>query len=328
MYRTILILILSFIAGNVLAQQSELVIQGASPEMYLTHIVTAKENWYSVGRLYNISPKEIAPLNKVTMDKPLAIGEQIKIPLTNTNFSQDGSKADDEVFVPVYHTVQDKEWMFRISTNYNKVPVETLEKWNHVSNDQAKAGMKIIVGYLKVKKDQSALAGSATSVLTGSTPAAAKTVPPEVTTPPVAKTEEKKAAAPSKEDRQVVKTAPPEDKTAVVNKPAVIPVKTSGDAEGYFKPIYDNGGRRASGTAGIFKSRSGWDDGKYYALMNDTPIGTVVKITNPSTGKTVYAKVLGQLPDMKESAGLTLRLSDAAASVLGAGDSKFSVTVN
>ena len=317
MYRIIFFLTLSFVTGNVLAQQTELVIQGASPEVYLTHIVAAKENWYSVGRLYNISPKEIAPLNKASMDKPLAIGEQLKIPLTNANFSQDGSKAGDEVFVPVYHTVQDKEWMFRISTNYNKVPVETLEKWNHVSKDQAKAGMKIIVGYLKVKKDQSALAGGAQSVAPVSAPPAAKTVPAEVTTPPVVKTEEKKAVA-----------APSEDKTVAVTKPVAIPVKTSVDGEGYFKSIYENGGRHASGAAGIFKSRSGWDDGKYYALMNDMPIGVVVKVTNPSTNKTVYAKVLGQLPDMKESAGLTLRLSDAAASLLGVSDSKFSVVVN
>ena len=38
------------------------------------------------------------------------------------------------------------------------------------------------------------------------------------------------------------------------------------------------------------------------------------KVTFPSTNKSVYAKVLGQLPDMKESIGLTIRINDAAAS--------------
>jgi hypothetical protein len=47
----------------------------------------------------------------------------------------------------------------------------------------------------------------------------------------------------------------------------------------------------------------------------------------PSTNKTVYAKVLGQLPDMRESAGLAIRLSEAAASELGASNGKFSVDV-
>lgn len=319
MYKIIFILALSFFTGNLSAQPGELVVQGASPDMYLTHIVAAKENWYSVGRLYNVSPKEIAPFNKVGIDKPLAIGEQIKIPLTNANFSQDGSKGGDETFVPVYHTIQDKEWMFRISTNYNKVPVETLEKWNHVSKDQAKAGMKLIIGYLKVKKDQSLLAGSAAQAIP---------VTAETTAPPVVKTIEKtEPAAPPKEDKPV-RTPPVEDKPVAVPQPVVTPVRTPAGGEGYFKPIYENGGKRASGTAGIFKSKSGWDDKKYYALMNDAPIGTIVKVTSPSTNRTVYAKILGQLPDMKESVGLTLRLSDAAAAELGVSDNKFSVTVN
>jgi rare lipoprotein A (peptidoglycan hydrolase) len=63
-------------------------------------------------------------------------------------------------------------------------------------------------------------------------------------------------------------------------------------------------------------------------LINNVPVGTIVKITNQGTGKSVYAKVLGQLPDMKESAGLTLRLSNAAAAELGVGDGRFSVGVS
>ena len=66
---------------------------------------------------------------------------------------------------------------------------------------------------------------------------------------------------------------------------------------------------------------------KYYALASNVPVGTIVKITYPSTNKSVYAKVLGELPDMKESAGLALRISDAAAYELGSADSKFSVSV-
>ena len=80
--------------------------------------------------------------------------------------------------------------------------------------------------------------------------------------------------------------------------------------------------------AGIFKSTSGWQDGKYYALMNNVPVGTIIKIDHPVTRKSVYAKVLGQLPEMKESNGLAIRLSDAAAAELGAGAFKFNVEVS
>ena len=62
--------------------------------------------------------------------------------------------------------------------------------------------------------------------------------------------------------------------------------------------------------------------------MNNVPVGTIIKVGNPSNGKTVYAKVLGNLPDMKESAGLTLRISDAAATELGLASNKFPVSVH
>ena len=61
--------------------------------------------------------------------------------------------------------------------------------------------------------------------------------------------------------------------------------------------------------------------------MNNVPVGTIVKVSFPSTSKTVYAKVLGQLPDMRESAGLAIRISEAAASELGAANGKFNVEV-
>src|SRR5689334_22023829 len=119
------VLLFVFVLMAGVAKAQILKVQGTTPSLYLTHTVAAKETWYSIGRLYNVSPKEIAPLNNTTMDKPLAIGQSVKIPLT-TNFTQDGTKAADELFVPVYHTVQDKEWLYRISQNNNKVPVANL----------------------------------------------------------------------------------------------------------------------------------------------------------------------------------------------------------
>ncbi len=94
---------------------------------------------------------------------------------------------------------------------------------------------------------------------------------------------------------------------------------------GFFRSDFTDAGRTATGMAGTFKSTSGWQDGKYYALMNNVPVGTIVKVMDPATSKSIYAKVLGQLPDMKESAGLTIRISSAAANELGAADAKFNV---
>lgn len=304
------------------AQNDNLVVQGITPSLHVLHTVQAKETWYSISRLYNINPKEMATSNGTTIDKPLAIGQQLKVPLVHANFSQDGNKAADEVFVPVYHVIQEKEWMYRISQNYNKVPIESLEKWNGINKDQAKAGLKIVVGYLKVKTGQSALAAKGSSKIALRPPVPVTVIQPG--------TEENKPAATNKTEQPVVKNDPPkeEPKTVTTTSAQPIPTQTVDNNGGYFKSQFDENGKSLAGSAGVFKSTSGWNDGKYYALMNNVAVGTILKVNNPSTGKAVYAKVLGNLPDMKESAGLTIRISDAAATELGAFNAaKFPVDV-
>lgn len=363
---TVLLLICCSFVKMSLAQSSELLVQGQTGKLYLEHTVAAKENWYSVGRLYNVTPKELTAFNQLALTQPLTIGQHLQIPLTAANFSQNGQKLAPETLVPVYYIVQEKEWMYRVSVNHNKVPIPTLEKWNNISKDQVKAGLHLIVGYLKVKTALSALATS------GSAPVVAAVKAPAKETKPAEgeeakQVEEKPAVTPVKQvsapvggetvvKPAVEKTAPAVEKAApvvekpvvekpaveksvekpVVEKPAEKPVTTqAGGAQtaaghfngGVFKGDYSESGKSASGTAGTFKSTSGWQDGKYYALMNNIPVGTIVRVSDQASGKTVYAKVLGQLPDMKESAGLAIRISNAAAAELGQGEGRFSVEV-
>jgi LysM repeat protein len=360
------VLIIAFILlTQIVWSQSDMAVQGTSPDLYLLHTVQPKETWYAIGRIYNLQAKEIAALSGVTMDK-LNIGQQLKIPLTAQNFTQDGKKSGDEVFVPVYHIVQEKEWMYRISQNHNKIPIETLEKWNSVTNDQLQAGMKLVVGYLKVKTAHSPLAASGVKkiVIPTAAPAGAaakpateapvvKTEKPAETKPAETKTAETKTAEtkavepktvevkkeelkkeePKKEEvKKEISTPPPaEEKTSKTSVPATqsgTEANYSGYKGGYFRSAYSGIGKSTAGNAGIFRSTSGWKDGKYYALMNNVPVGTIVKISFNSTNKIIYAKVLGQLPEMRESIGLTVRLSDATAAELGAEMGKFYVDVS
>jgi LysM repeat protein len=312
------------ICTNVVFAQHPQVL-GITPKLYVAHTVQTKETWYSISRLYNINAKELATYNAKAVEKPLAVGEQLKIALTNTNFSQDGMKNTDESLVPVYHIVAEKEWMYRISVNYNKVPIENLEKWNNITRDQAKAGTNLIVGYLKIKTAQSAFSKIAVNVnnTAGITKPGAEnkteTVAKKTTTKEVKEVAEKKEPVKTiitLEEKQPI--AAKEIKNENTN--AAIDFKG-----GYFKAAYEGGDKTLSGTGNIFRSTSGWNDGKYYALMNNMPVGSIVKIS--TNGKAVYAKVLGNLAEMKENAGLAIRISNAAAAALGVGENKFSVEV-
>ncbi len=319
----LLLLISCFFAKFARSQSNELLIQGQTGGLYLEHTVVAKENWYSVGRMFNVDPKALAPFNHSALNQPLMIGQLLQIPLTATNFSQTGQKAPGETLVPVFHITQDKEWLYRVSVNHNKVAVPSLEKWNNITPEQVHAGMHLIVGYLKVRTALSVLAKMpmpAPVVASATPPASVPSAPPPTTKP-----------APST-SAIIPDTDSPVSKPSVSTRPASAPPASTPPAPhfngGAFRADFTDGGHSATGPAGVFKSTSGWQDGKYYALMNNGTIGAIVKITDPTSGKSVYAKILGQLPDMKESAGLTIRISNAAAAELGEGEGRFNALIN
>lgn len=318
--KPILWILFLFLSLNSLAQ-SKLEVKGKSPDLFIEHKVVAKETWFSVGRLYNLHPKEIAPFNGTDMNLGLKIGQVLKIPLLAGNFSQDERKEADEVLVPVYHQVAEGEWMYRVSVNHNKVALEKLEKWNGITRNQVKSGMQLVIGFLKVKRELSALAQQAVQNTAAKQPA--------VVSQPKAPIE------PPKEEKQVV-VATQAPKTT--EKPAPAPVfkqeeqTAAADAVdyngGFFRSQFRNGSKSAIGPATIFRSTSGWKDGKYYALMDNVAVGTIVKIRHTGTNKVVYAKILGQLSDIKENTGLTIRISNAAAAELGAGNGEVRFTVD
>ena len=301
-----------FIFVSLVGFSQALEVQSNSKGLYLMHTVHPKDNFYSIGRLYAVSPKEIAAWNALDMNAGLSVGQTIMIPLTEANFSQTKTSS-----APVYYTVGEKEGLYRVSLKNNKVLMTSLRKWNKLSNDNISTGQKLIVGYL-----QSAEAGNIATVAKTET---ASPAPKE--TQPQPKAEAPQQAAPPRTESQATATTP---KPA---PPASKPVVVAGGS-GYFKNQYDlqskssKAGRDATVTSGIFKTTSGFQDAKYYALMDKVDPGTIVQVVNPANNKSIYAKVLGEMSGIRQNQGLELRISNAAATALDIAESdKFIVRV-
>ncbi len=60
----------------------------------------------------------------------------------------------------------------------------------------------------------------------------------------------------------------------------------------------------------------------YYAFHNEASRGSIIKVFNPGTGKAIYAKVLGPLPDTKQYANSIIGISAAAKQELGVVESR------
>lgn len=322
------------------AQQGPLMIKSGSKGLYLEHKVAAKENFYSIGRLYNTPPKELGPYNGLDITKGLSLGQVINIPLAPLNFSQTTNAG-----VPVYYLPAAKEGLFRASTNNNNVSVDKLREWNKLTGDNIPVGTKLIVGYLQSTEMKSVAATVTEKPKAQEVPKPVTEQPvvkKEVVVPPPVKVEEKKpvveekkpeppvAVQPVKQVEKPVVKEEPKYEPPVVQKP-----KAEIKGTGYFKTSFEQQIKRQPAakeqvtSAGVFKTTSGWSDGKYYLLIDNVPSGTIVKISNPTNNKVIYAKVLGEMSGIRQNSGLDIRISNAAAAALEIPDQdKFIVKVN
>jgi murein DD-endopeptidase MepM/ murein hydrolase activator NlpD len=347
-----------------------------------TYKVGPKETLFSIGRIVNVHPRELAEFNNIPFENGVKVGQILKIPtvkkmapLTDaapaattapvatppvtpsvpvakpipptpavtkpatTPIVQNTKPAVSSDMVAIYHKVEKKETLFQISQNV-KASIDDIKKWNKLTVDGVNEGANLIVGYKK--------RGTETPAKTNTTPVTTVT---SVTTPTLVKPAviEKPVAAP---------VTPTPTKPVAVEKPVVVeksvvvtPVVTppvapetkpqtngsaivrnfNGGAFGISYGSQHSGNPPANsetGVAAIFKSTSGWNDGKYYCLHNTAPAGSIIKITSKNTQKFVYAKVLDVIPDLKQNEGLLIRLSNAAADELGVSAETFNVTLN
>lgn len=326
----ILVVFTFFTTTKLRAQQNNLEIKGTGSSIYLDHVVAPKENFYSVGRMFNINPKDLAAFNHLHFASGLNIGQELKIPLSKNNFTQVKTSLPGEALVPVYHTVVAGETLYRLGVNYNKVPLSSLKKWNNLSSDAVTVGDQMVVGFLKVDKNQSSLANELPAANVASAKVSQPTNPAVVTPE---KKEEPVAPAPTEVQPAQPKSEPaPAEKAPVTITPTNNTPGTNSSSTGYFKSLFEqqtagNLTINKNGSAGVFKSTSGWQDGKYYCFSNDADAGTILKITNVATGKSVYAKVLDVIPDISQNDGLITVISNSAADKLGAGNDNFECNV-
>ena len=321
-----------FLSLFVFAQ--DLAIKSGAKGLYLVHKVAPKEGLFPLGRMYNVHPRHIAAYNGIDFNKGLAIGQQINIPLSDTNFKQDVNTG-----VPIYYMPGSKESLANISTKY-KASMNSLRGWNKLSDDNVAANSKLIVGFLITNE----LKDRVVTIVPQSTPRVEESVSnvkkaetekkkePEVKEPDPKKEEPKKVEPEiKKEIPVVVKEEAKKTEPIIVKQTETV----NNDGSGYFKNNFYQQvkasplSKEQTVTSSIFKTNTGWQDGKYYLLINGVEPGTIVKLTNPSNSKVVFAKVLYSMDRIRENQSVDIRISDAAAATLAINETdKFILKVN
>jgi LysM repeat protein len=272
--------------------QSKLLVLGKCPECYVQYRLKPGETLESISALAGIPLAQLKVYNKISSGEAPTTPSSIRIPLTATNL------ITDKTPLPVFHVVEKGDNLYRLNLQYFKPGIPRIKEWNQLKSETLKDGDMVLVGYLSGNE------------LPANTPSA-DALPLTVASTPI-------LAAPA-----AVEAAPVKQ---------LVPIPRVTAAEGYYAAKFSAALPtqqlfEISGTGGIFKSITGWNDNRYYVLMNEVEPGSIVRITVDQI-KFICARVLGPIPDNKPNKGLLVRLSNAAAAALGVTEMMFTATVN
>jgi LysM repeat protein len=280
-------------------------------EKYLLHKVMPKETWTSIARKYDLEMEQVIKANPGIVD--LKAGQIIHIPVKKEKkpvspVPSQSSSGMQNTKPRVFHTVKQGETIYSISKNYN-VSTNDLQKWNGLEGNQIKAGQTLIVGYATDAEE---------TVLNKANN----------------KGSERKETSVSSADKNIAEM--PEPKQPEPEKPVMASITKGGmplpDPIIHSKEIGKAGGKILSQVteSGIcaWIPDSDNSSAKFFALHRNAPTGTIIKVTNKMNGKSVFVKVVGQLPDAGDNEKVIIKISESAVERLGALDQHFQVDLS
>lgn len=277
-------------------------VQNNNGKKLIIHKIEPKETYYSLARKYGVTPKSIIEFNN---NIPLQIGIIVSIPTdrpfngettvqkTETPVQKAEASSPKTTVLPARSTVRSKPTFVTHKVRPKETLSEIAEKFNtSVKNIQKLNSMK------------------GTSIQIGQTLKVRRNDPVE--------------------PKEEVQVPPPViarvGTSAPVTEPAPEEVKSDG-------PKVSNPGHyglREHNERGIatWIEDENVDGTKLLVLHRTAPIGTVIKITNPMTDKSTFAKVVGKFTENESTKDVLIVITKAVADLVGALDKRFQVSID
>lgn len=287
---TLLLISATVFAGSL---RDSIGIENLNGKKLILHKLDAKDNYYSIGRRYNIAPKTIIDYNN---NAPLVIGGIIKVPTEQsfvqsspnpTQLQQNKTATQAQVPSPAVaqkpaavqpnnggvvtqqYKVSAGETLFAIAKRFNST-VEDITTINGLTSTNLAPGQ-----ILKVRTGMPEPA-----------PVAAR----DATT------------------------------VALSTDSSIVERRLGANKFGLYE-------KNEKGIA-TWIDDPGLDSDKKLALHHTAPIGTVIKITNPMTNRTTYAKVVGRINDSEATKDAIIIMTKNVAESIGALDKRTRVNIS
>ncbi|MFN8276245.1 MAG: LysM peptidoglycan-binding domain-containing protein [Chitinophagales bacterium] len=332
-----------------------------------THKVVKGETLYAIAKQHHVKVAELARINNLGDEMKVKPGQVLKLPKAGaspsatTSTPQTESKpkpaapktAPAETAAPkakpaptpaapttagnsarIIHEVQKGETLYAIAKSYG-VKVSLLKELNQLDDDlKIKLGQKLLIRvpdgeamYQKPAPAQSPMANPEPAPKpkeTETKPASPATIqkPVAPAVQPVetpgysSEAREKAMAEQQRRDSAKSETATP---SASANPD---------DYETLYNQYATQGkSKRTIRGLGTFLHSSSTPGNQFLALYNYAETGSIIKITNLMSKRTIYVKVIGKVPGNEAQTDVVLKVSQQAADVLKVSEEKFLVEV-
>ena len=286
-------------------------IENNNGKKVILHKLDPKDNYYSLGRRYNVSPKAIIQFNNNAV---LVIGNIVKVP-TDRPFLESSYNTPQHAPAPQVVIKQQAPVQQQQAPPQQTPPNQGQQQVVATADNVPTQDYKVSAGetLYSIAKRFNTTVNDITSLngLTSTTLSAGQVLKVKTggQTPP--------PAAP----------------------PVTQPVPAKRDATSVIMPADStNASRFNANHFGLYeKDEKGvatymdgadLDPNKKLVLHRTAPIGTVIKITNPMTNLTTYAKVVGRFTDNESTKDVIIVVTKNVAESLGALDKRFHVNIS
>ncbi|WP_285008525.1 LysM peptidoglycan-binding domain-containing protein [Pedobacter faecalis] len=306
----------------------------------IVHQVVAKDTYYSIARRYKVNPKDVLNFND---SKFLQVGVLIKVPTdlpfestAPTATGAPGSEvAGDQTSGTIEHVVQRKENLNMLAERYGTT-VNEIKRINNLRSINLQIGqiLKMPAGSTAPEPPVSSSASSPS--VTPSNPSEeliVHTVASNETIYSIATRYKLSIDQLKAKNNLTSSSLRVGQRLLIKGEYPAVPVPEPATASDTLNSITDPKLRYPASRYGLNqideKGTGVWiadadlDPTKMLVLHRNAPIGGIIKITNPMTNRSTFAKVVGKFTENESTKDVIIVMTKAVADALGALDKRF-----
>ncbi|MFT4062902.1 MAG: LysM peptidoglycan-binding domain-containing protein [Edaphocola sp.] len=267
--------------------QDTLQLAKSNDRFFLMHNVKKGENIFMLAKRYSAPAAVLADVNQVNYKDGLPPGTQLKIPIDAYNYIRVGGISGSRA---IYYKTKKGDNLANIAQTIGSTQI-ALQRLNNLASQELPGGKTVMLGWIAYDDAQIPIAATDTPAIPA-TNGAAKTLPNNAATPDTSTAHSSAPAIPSAYEQDFLN-------------------QTNGMSL-----------REETGAAVFYPLKTKMPEGIYYAFHNTAARGTIIKVANPATGRTIYAKVISTIPTLSDYHNSIVGISSNAAAALGAHDKR------